>query len=163
MLQLHESWLRPYQVLPARTHPHMMCDGTGGFILSGIKVVSTENPSPAVAAANKGGPRGKQAAGGGKGQKGQKAQGDVKPKAGSGGAAQGKAVQNSGGAASAGGAEPKGEEEKEEGGAAAGEKEEKAGGVGAVVEGAEEGAGKGDGGVEEVKENDEPDAKRRKQ
>ncbi|KAG2484255.1 hypothetical protein HYH03_016900 [Edaphochlamys debaryana] len=42
MLQLQESWLRPYQVLPARTHPHMSCSGTGGFVLSGIKVVPPE-------------------------------------------------------------------------------------------------------------------------
>eukprot|EP00798_Chlamydomonas_sp_ICE-L_P021707 gene21707-28731_t len=39
-MQLQESWLRPYQVLPMRTHPMMMCDGTGGFIMSGIKTES---------------------------------------------------------------------------------------------------------------------------
>ncbi|GIL73504.1 hypothetical protein Vretimale_5280 [Volvox reticuliferus] len=39
MLMLQESWLRPYQVLPSRTHPHMACAGTGGYILSGIKVI----------------------------------------------------------------------------------------------------------------------------
>lgn len=39
MLQLHESWMRPHQVLPMRTHPQMMCSGTGGFILSGFKVL----------------------------------------------------------------------------------------------------------------------------
>eukprot|EP00198_Chlamydomonas_reinhardtii_P004742 XP_001694078.1 predicted protein [Chlamydomonas reinhardtii] len=38
MLQLQESWLRPHQVLPARTHPHMTCSGSGGYLLSGIKV-----------------------------------------------------------------------------------------------------------------------------
>lgn len=38
MLQLQESWMRPYQVLPGRTHPFMACSGTGGYILSGIKV-----------------------------------------------------------------------------------------------------------------------------
>ncbi|KXZ53340.1 hypothetical protein GPECTOR_7g1234 [Gonium pectorale] len=42
LLQVQESWLRPYQVLPARTHPEMTCSGTGGFILSGIKVVPPE-------------------------------------------------------------------------------------------------------------------------
>lgn len=26
------------QVLPSRTHPEMVCSGTGGFILSGYKV-----------------------------------------------------------------------------------------------------------------------------
>ncbi len=30
------------QVLPSRTHPHMTCTGTGGFVLSGIKVVSPD-------------------------------------------------------------------------------------------------------------------------
>ncbi|GLC34740.1 hypothetical protein PLESTB_001158300 [Pleodorina starrii] len=39
LLQLQESWLRPYQVLPSRTHPHMSCSGTGGFVLSGIKII----------------------------------------------------------------------------------------------------------------------------
>lgn len=40
LLQLQESWLRPYQVLPGRTHPHMAMTtgGTGGYILSGITV-----------------------------------------------------------------------------------------------------------------------------
>lgn len=42
MLQLQESWLRPHQVLPARTHPHMTCSGSGGYLLSGIKVVPPE-------------------------------------------------------------------------------------------------------------------------
>ncbi|EFJ43222.1 hypothetical protein VOLCADRAFT_119181 [Volvox carteri f. nagariensis] len=39
LLQLQESWLRPYQVLPSRTHPHMTCSGTGGYVLSGIKII----------------------------------------------------------------------------------------------------------------------------
>ena len=38
-LQLQESWWRQYQVLPGRTHPQMSTSGTGGYILSGIKVV----------------------------------------------------------------------------------------------------------------------------
>jgi tRNA (adenine-N(1)-)-methyltransferase non-catalytic subunit len=38
MLQLHESWAREYQVLPGRTHPTMSMHGTGGYLLSGIKV-----------------------------------------------------------------------------------------------------------------------------
>ncbi|KAI8462770.1 MAG: Gcd10p family-domain-containing protein [Monoraphidium minutum] len=37
MLQLSESWMRPYQVLPGRTHPNMSTFGTGGYLLSGIK------------------------------------------------------------------------------------------------------------------------------
>lgn len=37
-LQLTESWCRDYQVLPARTHPKMAMSGTGGYLLSGIKI-----------------------------------------------------------------------------------------------------------------------------
>ncbi len=48
MLQLQESWLRPYQVLPARTHPEMMCAGTGGFLLSGITVLPTAAAGPST-------------------------------------------------------------------------------------------------------------------
>ena len=39
-LQLQESWWREYQVLPGRTHPEMMASGTGGYVLSGIRVSS---------------------------------------------------------------------------------------------------------------------------
>uniref|UniRef100_A0A6U1KCN5 tRNA (adenine(58)-N(1))-methyltransferase non-catalytic subunit TRM6 n=1 Tax=Tetraselmis chuii TaxID=63592 RepID=A0A6U1KCN5_9CHLO len=39
-LQMTENWHREYQVLPARTHPTMSTSGTGGYILSGIKVIS---------------------------------------------------------------------------------------------------------------------------
>ncbi|KAI9471188.1 tRNA (adenine(58)-N(1))-methyltransferase non-catalytic subunit trm6 [Coemansia sp. RSA 989] len=35
-VQLTESWLREYQVLPNRTHPLMTTSGSGGFILSAI-------------------------------------------------------------------------------------------------------------------------------
>ncbi|KAJ2155887.1 tRNA (adenine(58)-N(1))-methyltransferase non-catalytic subunit trm6 [Coemansia sp. RSA 552] len=35
-VQLTESWLREYQVLPSRTHPLMNTSGGGGFILSAI-------------------------------------------------------------------------------------------------------------------------------
>lgn len=43
LLQLQESWMRPYQVLPGRTHPHMAMTtgGTGGYILSGITVAAS--------------------------------------------------------------------------------------------------------------------------
>lgn len=37
-LRLTESWLRSYQVLPDRTHPDVNMSGSGGFLLSGIKV-----------------------------------------------------------------------------------------------------------------------------
>jgi hypothetical protein len=30
------------QVLPSRTHPHMMSSGTGGFLLSGTRVLASE-------------------------------------------------------------------------------------------------------------------------
>lgn len=36
-LQLSESWLRKYQVLPDRTRPEMNATGFGGFLLSGTK------------------------------------------------------------------------------------------------------------------------------
>uniref|UniRef100_UPI00358E069E tRNA (adenine(58)-N(1))-methyltransferase non-catalytic subunit TRM6 n=1 Tax=Myxine glutinosa TaxID=7769 RepID=UPI00358E069E len=37
-LQLTESWLRFYQVLPKRTHPMMNASGSGGFLLCGFTV-----------------------------------------------------------------------------------------------------------------------------
>jgi len=40
-LKLVELWHRNFQVLPLRTHPEVMMNGSGGFLLSGIKVVST--------------------------------------------------------------------------------------------------------------------------
>nr|SVE94393.1 EOG090X0AAB [Simocephalus serrulatus] len=39
-LKLTEAWFRSYQVLPLRTHPEVMMSGSGGYVLSGIKVVS---------------------------------------------------------------------------------------------------------------------------
>ncbi|RDD47497.1 tRNA (adenine(58)-N(1))-methyltransferase non-catalytic subunit TRM6 [Trichoplax sp. H2] len=39
-IQLTETWLREYQVLPDRTHPLTMMSGTGGYLLSGIKIDS---------------------------------------------------------------------------------------------------------------------------
>ncbi|KAK9108727.1 hypothetical protein Sjap_016787 [Stephania japonica] len=42
-LQITEPWLREYQVLPSRTHPHMQMNSFGGYILSGIKVCSGES------------------------------------------------------------------------------------------------------------------------
>lgn len=67
MLQLQESWLRPYQVLPGRTHPHMALTtgGTGGYILSGITV------APDTTRAEGAGDGGsKQGSGGGRGGRG---------------------------------------------------------------------------------------------
>ena len=37
-VNLSESWLRSYQVLPERTHPHVNMSGGGGYLLSGIFV-----------------------------------------------------------------------------------------------------------------------------
>ncbi|PKU77202.1 hypothetical protein MA16_Dca013238 [Dendrobium catenatum] len=39
-LQISEPWLREYQVLPSRTHPHMQMSAFGGYILSGIRICS---------------------------------------------------------------------------------------------------------------------------
>lgn len=37
-IHLSETWWRHYQVLPARTHPEINMNGTGGYLLSGITV-----------------------------------------------------------------------------------------------------------------------------
>lgn len=37
-MQLAETWMRVYQVLPARTHPNMSMDGASGYVLSGVRV-----------------------------------------------------------------------------------------------------------------------------
>ncbi|XP_014671633.1 PREDICTED: tRNA (adenine(58)-N(1))-methyltransferase non-catalytic subunit TRM6-like [Priapulus caudatus] len=37
-LNLTETWLRKYQVMPDRTHPEMNMSGTGGYLLTGIVV-----------------------------------------------------------------------------------------------------------------------------
>lgn len=37
-LEIVEPWLREYQVLPSRTHPHMQMNANGGFVLTGIKI-----------------------------------------------------------------------------------------------------------------------------
>ncbi|CAG0921829.1 unnamed protein product [Notodromas monacha] len=38
LVKLTENWLREYQVLPDRTHPLVTMSGNSGFLLSGIKV-----------------------------------------------------------------------------------------------------------------------------
>jgi len=38
LLRITESWLRNYQILPERTHPEMSMSGTGGYLLTGIKL-----------------------------------------------------------------------------------------------------------------------------
>ncbi|KAL3372236.1 hypothetical protein AABB24_008665 [Solanum stoloniferum] len=42
-LQISEPWLREYQVLPSRTHPHMQMSAFGGYILSGTKISSSNS------------------------------------------------------------------------------------------------------------------------
>ncbi|XP_057794809.1 uncharacterized protein LOC131011072 [Salvia miltiorrhiza] len=37
-LQISEPWLREYQVLPSRTHPHMQMSSSGGYLLSGTRI-----------------------------------------------------------------------------------------------------------------------------
>ncbi|KAG8377909.1 hypothetical protein BUALT_Bualt08G0082600 [Buddleja alternifolia] len=41
-LQIAEPWLREYQVLPSRTHPHMQMSSSGGYILSGTRITCTD-------------------------------------------------------------------------------------------------------------------------
>jgi tRNA (adenine-N(1)-)-methyltransferase non-catalytic subunit len=48
-LQLSETWMRQYQVLPGRTHPHMSMHGASGYILTGIKLASVSVSSAAAA------------------------------------------------------------------------------------------------------------------
>ncbi|XAR61666.1 hypothetical protein NMG60_11016148 [Bertholletia excelsa] len=43
-LQISEPWLREYQVLPSRTHPHMQMSAFGGYILSGIRICANDQP-----------------------------------------------------------------------------------------------------------------------
>lgn len=43
-IRLTETWWRHYQVLPARTHPEINMNGSGGYLLSGITVDPSENP-----------------------------------------------------------------------------------------------------------------------
>merc|ERR1712136_189574 len=38
MVTLNETWLRQYQVMPDRTHPHVLMSGGGGYILQGTFV-----------------------------------------------------------------------------------------------------------------------------
>lgn len=40
-VELSDSWLRQYQILPERTHPTVMMDCHGGYILTGITVTNS--------------------------------------------------------------------------------------------------------------------------
>ncbi|KAK1406615.1 hypothetical protein QVD17_42079 [Tagetes erecta] len=44
-LQITEPWLREYQVLPSRTHPHMQMSASGGYVLSGTKIYNDNQPN----------------------------------------------------------------------------------------------------------------------
>ncbi|KAI7756288.1 hypothetical protein M8C21_032833 [Ambrosia artemisiifolia] len=44
-LQITEPWLREYQVLPSRTHPHMQMSACGGYVLSGTKIYNGDQPN----------------------------------------------------------------------------------------------------------------------
>lgn len=46
-LQLTNTWLRHYQVLPNRTHPVLLMSGGGGYLLSGTTVASASQSKPA--------------------------------------------------------------------------------------------------------------------
>ncbi|KAK7906792.1 hypothetical protein WMY93_015404 [Mugilogobius chulae] len=56
-LQLTNTWLRHYQVLPNRTHPLLLMSGGGGYLLSGTTVASGPpkpvQPKPAGASQSK--------------------------------------------------------------------------------------------------------------
>ncbi|XP_054272456.1 tRNA (adenine(58)-N(1))-methyltransferase non-catalytic subunit TRM6 [Macrosteles quadrilineatus] len=39
-LRITETWLRPYQVLPERTHPFVTVSSSSGYLLSGVKVLN---------------------------------------------------------------------------------------------------------------------------
>ncbi|KAL6493039.1 hypothetical protein OROGR_032798 [Orobanche gracilis] len=43
-LQISEPWLREYQVLPSRTHPHMQMSSSGGYLLSGTRLTGGDQP-----------------------------------------------------------------------------------------------------------------------
>lgn len=58
-VQLQESWCREMQVLPARTHPTMTTSGTGGYILSAIRVRNTPQPESLSKGASRQGRPGK--------------------------------------------------------------------------------------------------------
>eukprot|EP00752_Nemacystus_decipiens_P006914 g6208.t1 len=47
-LQLCDTWLREFQVLPGRTHPLNNMSSCGGYVLTGIKVTYTPDPRGVV-------------------------------------------------------------------------------------------------------------------
>jgi hypothetical protein len=77
--KLQHTWLREYQVLPNRTHPHMMMCATGGFLLHGVKVaplatldVPSWTQQPYVQRGNAAAPKASNGRGGGGGGRGRK-------------------------------------------------------------------------------------------
>jgi len=47
-LDLSETWMREYQVLPARTHPVMRMNGASGYVLTGIKVCADNEDTQTI-------------------------------------------------------------------------------------------------------------------
>jgi len=47
-LTLTERWTQEYQVLPDRTHPHMMMHAAAGFVLSGTTTLKEHRPAAAA-------------------------------------------------------------------------------------------------------------------
>ncbi len=45
-VEIHEPWLREYQVLPQRTHPLMGMHATAGYLLTGIRVLPSAPDAP---------------------------------------------------------------------------------------------------------------------
>jgi tRNA (adenine-N(1)-)-methyltransferase non-catalytic subunit len=45
-VEIHEPWLREYQVLPSRTHPHMGMSATAGYLLTGVRVLPAAPDAP---------------------------------------------------------------------------------------------------------------------
>ncbi|KAL3640971.1 hypothetical protein CASFOL_015939 [Castilleja foliolosa] len=45
-LQITEPWLREFQVLPSRTHPHMQMSSSGGYLLRGIRISGGDQAQP---------------------------------------------------------------------------------------------------------------------
>jgi hypothetical protein len=61
-------------VLPGRTHPNMSMHGTGGYLLSGIKVIPSDDPAATGGAGEGDGGRG-----GGRGGRGGRGGGRGRP------------------------------------------------------------------------------------
>jgi tRNA (adenine-N(1)-)-methyltransferase non-catalytic subunit len=52
-IDVTETWMREYQVLPGRSHPLMRMDNASGYILTGIKVSTEATLAPEQPATKK--------------------------------------------------------------------------------------------------------------